>query len=181
MKGLRSAGLTDKDVTITNMDADAAGAAVVAKKVPAAVTWEPWITKASSAGAKVIYSTKDAPNLILDVVAVSQKTMDNKPADVRAFVAACVRGNEYAIKSPNEAAKVAAKYFGSTEKEALDMMTKVKLYTGADNARLMGTDSAPGPVAQSTKEITDFFVSQKVLTSAPTETNFFDASYLPKT
>jgi NitT/TauT family transport system substrate-binding protein len=162
------------------MDADAAGAAVVAKKVPAAVTWEPWITKASSAGAKVIYSTKDAPNLILDVVAVSRKTMDDKPADVRAFVAACVRGNEYAIKNPKEAAKVAAKYFGSTEKEALDMMTKVKLYTGADNARLMGTDSAPGPVAQSTKEIADFFVSQKVLTAAPTETNFFDASYLPK-
>jgi NitT/TauT family transport system substrate-binding protein len=179
MKGLRSAGLTDKDVTITNMDADAAGAAVVAKKVSAAVTWEPWITKASTNGAKVIYSTKDAPNLILDVVAVSQTTMDDKPADVRAFVAACVKGNEYAIKNPNEAAKVAAKYFGSTEKEALDMMTKVKLYTGADNARLMGTKTAPGPVAQSTKEIADFFVSQKVLTAAPTEATFFNATYLP--
>jgi len=180
LKGLRSAGLSDKDVTITNMDADAAGAAVVAKKVPAAVTWEPWITKARNAGAKVIYSTSDAPNLILDVVTVSQKTMTEKPADVRALVAACVKGNEYAIKNPQEAAKVAAKYFGSTEKEALDMMTKVKLYTGADNARLMGTDAAPGPVAQSAKEISDFFVSEKVMTAAPTG-SFFNASYLPET
>lgn len=179
LKGLRSIGLSEKDVTITNMDADAAGAAVVAKKVPAAVTWEPWITKAKSGGARVIYSTKEAPNLILDVVTVSQKTLTEKPADVRALIAACVRGNEYAIKNPQEAAKVAAKYFGSTEKEALDMMTKVKLYTAADNARLMGTDAAPGSVAQSAKEISDFFVSQKVMTSAP-QGNFFSAAYLPE-
>ncbi len=178
LKGLRSVGLSDKDVTVTNMDADAAGAAVVAKKIPAAVTWEPWITKARNAGATVIYSSKEAPNLILDVVTVSQKTMTNKPADVRALVAACVKGNEYAIKNPNEAAKVAAKYFGSTEKEALDMMTKVKLYSGAQNSSLMGTEAAPGPVTQSAKEISDFFMSQKVMAQAP-KGNFFDATYLP--
>lgn len=179
LKGLRAAGLSEADVTVTNMDADAAGAAVVAKKIPAAVTWEPWITKARSAGAKVIYSSKEAPNLILDVAAVSKETMDEKPADVRAFVATCVKGNEYAMKNPQEAAKVAAKYFGSTEKEAMSMMTKVKFYSGAENKKLMGTAAAPGPVTKSTKEIADFFVSQKVLPQAPEETNFFDSSFLP--
>jgi len=178
LKGLRSVGLSESDVQVTNMDADAAGAAVVAGKIPAAVTWEPWISKAQNAGAKVIYSSKESPNLILDVVAVSQKTATDKPADVRAFVAACTKGNEYALKNPGEAAKVAAKYFGSSEKEALGMLGKVHLYTGADNVRLMGTASAPGPVAQSSKEIADFFVSQKVMTEAPKQPNLFSASFL---
>ncbi len=178
-KGLQSVGLSDKDVTVTNMDADTAGSAVIAGKVPAAVTWEPWITKAKNAGANVIYSTRQAQNLILDVVTTSQKTRDAKPADLRAFVAACAKGNEYALKNPPEAAKVAAKYFGSTAPEALDMMTKVKLYTNADNKRLMGTTEAPGAAIKSINEVGKFFVAQKVLTESPDAATLFSADYLP--
>lgn len=180
LKGLKSAGLSEGDVTVTNMDADAAGAAVLAGKIPAAVTWEPWISKAQGAGARVIYSSKQAPNLILDVVAVSQKTISDRPADVRAFVAACAKGNEYALKHTDEAAAVAAKYFGSSAKEATGMLGKVHLYSGADNASLIGTPAAPGTVAKSSKEIADFFVSQKVMTQAPQQTNLFSADFLPK-
>lgn len=178
-KGLQSVGLSEKDVTITNMDADTAGSAVIAGKVPAAVTWEPWITKAKNAGANVIYSTRQAQNLILDVVTTSQKTRDEKPADLRAFIAACAKGNEYALKNPQEAAKVAAKYFGSTVPESRDMMTKVKLYTTADNKRLMGTTEAPGEAIRSINEVGKFFVAQKVMDKTADAATLFSADYLP--
>lgn len=180
LKALQSVGMSEKDVTITNMDAETSGAAVLAGKVPAAVTWEPWLSKAGASGGSVIFSSAQTPNLMLDVVAVSDKTLKSKPADVRAFVAACLQGNELALKQPAEAAKIAKKYFGTTEAEALAMLKKVKLYSASDNRTLIGTAQAPGQFAKSSAEIAAFFVSQKVMAEAPKEPNLFTAEYLPR-
>ena len=78
-KALEKAGLTDKDIQLVNMNPDDAGAAFAAGKIDVAVTWEPWITKIS--GEKkghVIFSSKETPNLILDVLAIS--TQDRQDA-----------------------------------------------------------------------------------------------------
>lgn len=179
MKALEKNGLKPGDVKITNMDADAGGAAVLAKKVPAAVTWEPWLTKATASGGKVIFSSEDVPNLLIDVVTIGQKTLQDRPADVKAFVAAVAKGNEEAVKNPAEAAKIAKKYFGTSESEAMAMLKKVKLYTGAENTDLIGTADKPGVLAQSSKEIADFFVTQKVMREPPVKTNLFTAEFLP--
>ena len=50
LKALEKNGMKPGDITITNMDADAGGAAVLAGKVPAAVTWEPWLSKSRGRG-----------------------------------------------------------------------------------------------------------------------------------
>lgn len=181
LKALQANGMTEADVQVTNMDADAAGAAMVARKVPAAVTWEPWLSKAQAGGgAHVIFSSKQAPNAILDVLAVSQKTLTGRPADVRAFVAACAKGADYAHAHPDEAAQTAAKYFGSSLKDAKDMLTKVKIYGAADNKTLMGTTAAPGPAVQTVGQIARFFAAQKILPSAPDTSKSFTPEYLPQ-
>ena len=79
-KALEKAGLTEKDIQLVNMNPDDAGAAFAAGKIDVAVTWEPWITKASNdkKGGHVIFSSKETPNLILDVLAISAKTRPEK-------------------------------------------------------------------------------------------------------
>ena len=180
LRGLEKSGMTEQDVTITNMDADAGGAAVLAGKVPAAVTWEPWLSKAKANGGSIVFSSAETPNLLLDVLTVSDKTLKEKPADVRAFVAVCLKGNEMAAKDPQAAAKVAQKYLGTTPAEALAMLKKVSIYGVADNARLIGTEATPGVVAKSSADIANFFVKQKVMSEAPAKTNLFTSEYLPK-
>lgn len=180
LTALKASGMGESDVKVTNMDADAAGAAMVAHKVPAAVTWEPWLTKAQSGGAHVIFTSRQAPNTILDVFTVSQKTLTDRPNDVRAFVAACAQGADYANAHPDEAAQTAAKYFGSSPQEAKDMLTKVKVYGVPDNHKLMGTAAAPGPAVQTVGKIAQFFVAQKVLPSAPDTSKTFNVDYLPQ-
>ncbi len=179
LKALEQSHLKPDDVSITNMDADAGGAAVLANKVPAAVTWEPWLSKATAAGGSVIFSSKQVPNLIVDVATVAQKTAQSRPNDVKAFVAACAKGNAQALAHPDEAAQVAKKYFGVELKEATTMLGKVKLYSAADNRALMGTPAKPGVFAQSSKEIAAFFVAQKVMKQAPVQTNLFTPEFLP--
>lgn len=179
LKALQSAGMSEKDVNVTNMDPEAAGAAVLAGKVPAAVTWEPWLTKASASGASVIFSSKDTPNLILDVATVSDKTLKDRPEDVRAFVAACLKGNETAVAQPKEAAQVAEKTLGTTQKDALAMFSKVKMFSAAENKTLIGTADKPGPVGKTSTEIAEFFANNKVMAEAPKQPNLFIADYLP--
>ena len=91
-KALEKAHLTPGDITLVNMNPDDAGAAFAAGKLDVAVTWEPWITKVQ--GEKkghVIFSSKETPNLILDVVAISDKTAKDKAPATRAFLKASTR------------------------------------------------------------------------------------------
>ena len=179
LNALQKAGMTEADVKVTNMDADTAGAAVLANKVAAAVTWEPWLSKASANGAKVIFSSKDLPNVIMDTVAVSKQPLDQRPNDVKAYLAAYSKGTAYALAHPDEAAQVAGKYLGTKPDEAKTMMTKVMLYDADANRKLIGTTSAPGPVFATCNKIGQFYVQQKQLTSAPDVSHIFTPDYLP--
>ena len=180
LKALEAAKMKPSDVTITNMDADTAGAAIVAGKIPAAVTWEPWISKAAPSGAHVIFSSHDAPNTLLDVVAASSQTMTGRTADLKAFVAACAKGAAYDKAHPAEAAQIAAKHLGTSVSDAQSMLTKVKLYDVADNRRLVGTAAAPGQAMASATQIGQFFVQQKQMQSAPDVSKTFTTDYLPQ-
>src|SRR3984893_7299427 len=50
LEALARSGLKQSDVTLVNMDADAAGAAFIAGRLDGAVTWEPWVTQVTSSG-----------------------------------------------------------------------------------------------------------------------------------
>ena len=180
LKALAAAGMKRTDVTITNMDADTAGAAIIANKIPAAVTWEPWLSKATPGGAHVIYSSHDAPNILLDVAAASSQTMTSRSADLRTFLAALAKGAAYDKAHPAEAAQIAAKHLGSTAADSTVMLSKVKLYGADDNRRLMGTATAPGTAFASATEIGHFFVDQKQMPSMPDVSKTFTTEYLPQ-
>lgn len=66
---LKQNGMSLKDIVVVNMTAGDAGAAFVAGKVDAAVTWEPWLTKGKQAPhGKVLVDSSATPNLIVDVL-----------------------------------------------------------------------------------------------------------------
>ena len=173
-KALEKAGLTDKDIQLVNMNPDDAGAAFAAGKVDVAVTWEPWITKIS--GEKkghVIFSSKETPNLILDVLAISTKTAKTKAAETKAFLKALNRGYEFVQKSPDEAAAIAAKALEQKPDEVKAMLPKVNLYSGRANLAVLA-----GPAAKASAQVAQFFKDKKVNETLVDVNSLFDASYL---
>ena len=50
LKALAAAGLTEKDVTYTNLTVPDAAAAFIAGKVDAAVIWQPWVSQIQREG-----------------------------------------------------------------------------------------------------------------------------------
>jgi NitT/TauT family transport system substrate-binding protein len=173
-KALEKAGLTDKDIELVNMNPDDAGSAFAAGKIDVAVTWEPWITKVS--GEKkghVIFSSKETPNLILDVLAISTKTADKKPAETRAFLKALNRGYDFVQKNPDEAAAVAAKALEQKPEEVKAMLPKVRLYSPKQNLEVMN-----GPAAKATAQVAQFFKDKKVNDTLVDVSKMYDASFL---
>jgi NitT/TauT family transport system substrate-binding protein len=173
-KALEKAGLTDKDIELVNMNPDDAGAAFAAGKVDVAVTWEPWITKiAGEKKGHVIFSSKETPNLILDVLAISAKTAKAKAAETKAFLRALNRGHELVQKSPAEAAAIAAKVLEQKPDEVKAMLPKVNLYGGKKNLEVLA-----GPAAKASAQVAQFFKDKKVNETLVDTTSLYDASFL---
>jgi NitT/TauT family transport system substrate-binding protein len=173
-KALEKAGLTEKDINLVNMNPDDAGAAFAAGQIDVAVTWEPWITKVS--GEKkghVIFSSKETPLLILDVLAVNTKGAAKKSAETRAFLRALNRGYEFVQTHRDEAVALAGKALEQKPDEVKPMLDKVDLYSPQKNLELLA-----GPAAAASKQVAQFFKDHKVNDTLVDTSTLFDAQYL---
>jgi len=166
LTALQQAGLTDQDVEMVQMSAGDAGAAFVAGQVDAAVTWEPWLTKASNADGKVLISTKDLPGIIVDTVGFKKDVIEKRPDDIKAFVAALAEAMEYWQEHEDESNQVMAKGLKIELDEFTATISGLKFFSAEDNKSRFGTDQ-DGPIYQSVKNAIDFYLEQKVIDSAP--------------
>ncbi len=79
---LKDAGMKLSDVNALNMSAGDAGAAFVAQKVDAAVTWEPWLTRGKDTDhGHVLVDSTTTPGLITDIMVTTNDMLEkNRPA-----------------------------------------------------------------------------------------------------
>jgi NitT/TauT family transport system substrate-binding protein len=82
VRGLESVGMKESDVRIKNTDGDEAGKAFVADpKVEAVTTWNPHLFQATEGGkGKVIFSSKQIPGEIIDLLVVNSNALKQSPA-----------------------------------------------------------------------------------------------------
>jgi NitT/TauT family transport system substrate-binding protein len=174
IKALEKAGLAESDVQLTSMSADDSGAAFVAGKLDAAVTWEPWISQVQAEQkGHVIFSSKEVPNLILDCVTISDKTASTKAEETKAFLRALNKANEFVIAHPADAAKLAAKAIEMKPEDVEGMLPKVKLYGRDGNLKQLG-----GAAASVAKDLAAFFKERKVNDGLVDTSVLFDPSFL---
>ncbi|MEG3437144.1 ABC transporter substrate-binding protein [Pannus brasiliensis CCIBt3594] len=130
---LDKAGLTEKDVTVKDLSAADSAAAFAAKQVDIAVTYEPYLTKAAAqGGGKVIFSTKDT-NLIADVIAVRDSLIQNRSADLQAYLKATDKAVKLLNTGDAEALKIAGARLGVSADEVKTQLQGVKLFDLDEN------------------------------------------------
>jgi len=83
-------GMTVADIQKVPMPAADAGSALIAGKVPVAVTYEPYLTLAMQQNPKVkmVYSAGENPGLISDVFVVREEFLKDKPGQIVALLKA---------------------------------------------------------------------------------------------
>lgn len=110
---LKQNGMSFKDITAVNMTAGDAGAAFVAGKVDAAVTWEPWLTKGKQAPhGHILVDSSNTPGLIVDVLVFRKDVLQSRGSQVRNVVRGFHRGVEYWKQYPGESNTIMAKAVG---------------------------------------------------------------------
>lgn len=82
-------GMKPSDVKITNLSAGDAAAAFMAGRVDAAVVWNPWIDQITKSGkGRALFTSKDMPGLVPDLLVAQQKAIDGKRKDLVGMVKA---------------------------------------------------------------------------------------------
>lgn len=126
---LKTAGLTDKDITPINMTPEGVPAAMASGQMPIGVTYEPSLSQIVSQGGgnkfKVIFSSKNAPGLIADVLVFDDKVIKAKPAEISGIMKAYLDGMAYMKSKPAESAKIIGKFMGVTPKEVKEQLSGV--------------------------------------------------------
>jgi NitT/TauT family transport system substrate-binding protein len=141
---LQQSGLSEEDVTVVDMSAENAAAAVVAGDVDAAVTWNPYLAKAAeNPTVKTLVTSKDTPGLIADVLVMRKDTLASDVETCQALVRAWNKAVEYQRANPDEGAAIVAKglNYGTAEDVKSDL-AGVTLQGREENAEFF---SGTGP------------------------------------
>jgi NitT/TauT family transport system substrate-binding protein len=122
-------GMSDKDIKSVNMTPEAIPAAMASGKVPVGVTYEPSVSQILSQGGgkkfKVVFSSKDAPGLIADVLVFDDKGIKAKPEQIKGLIQGYLDGLAYMQSKPDEAAKIIGKAMGVSAKEVKEQLSGV--------------------------------------------------------
>ena len=126
---LKSNKLSDKDVTPVNMTPEAVPAAMASGQMAIGVTYEPSLSQIVSQGGgqkyHVVYSSKDAPGLIADVLVFNDKFIKANPKQIDGIMRAYLDGIAYMKAKPDEAAAIIGKFMGVSAKEVKEQMPGV--------------------------------------------------------
>jgi NitT/TauT family transport system substrate-binding protein len=158
---LKQAGVNESDVNLTNVSPEQTGALFLTGKVDAAVTWEPYLSEAKSKGGKILYSTKDAPNLIIDGDMASQKLITEQGDALRKYAAAIEKGRQYYLDHPDEGAQIVADKLQTTKEEVKSMMEGVKLASESDSKTILVDNKAD--LEKLITEFSTFFKDSKLI------------------
>lgn len=117
-RGLEKSGLGLADVTVVSMSQLSMGAAFRAGKLDAIVTYPPVSTLlVRDAKASAVFSSREIPGEVLDVIAVEAEVVRERPGDVAKLLRAFHRAKAYALQNPEPAYRIMAAREGLTPAE----------------------------------------------------------------
>nr|WP_290225544.1 ABC transporter substrate-binding protein [Trichocoleus desertorum] len=125
---LEKGGLTEADAIVKDLAAADAATAFAAKQVDVAVSYEPYLSKAAQqGGGEIIFSTKDT-NLIADVIAVHDKLLQTRQADLQTYLKAVDQAVKLLNANDAESLKLAGTRLGVSAEEIKTQLEGVKLF-----------------------------------------------------
>jgi len=142
MHGLLAAnGMNVKDIQFVNLPPNEMAGALQKGDVDAACIWQPLLDglKTAAPGGKLLgtdmdtdtfkkYGTMAAP----DIMIISRKFADEKPAEAGKLTLALFKGADFANANPEETAKIIAPYFKKTAEELLPGVKAFKYFGAKD-------------------------------------------------
>ncbi len=175
-RALEQHGLALTDITVVPLEVGEHAAAYKAGKVDAVVTFEPVRSQLLALGARELFTSREIPGEIVDVLVVHQDYLSAHPGHVRQVVDGWFRALDYLAAQPNDAASRMQKRLKLPPEDVLKSYDGLRLPNRATNRKLLG-NPIPGllPVA---KRLQDVMLSKDLLPSPVKLDSLFSASAL---
>lgn len=179
---LQQKGMSLKDFDVQSMSAGDAGAAFVAGKVDAAITWQPWLSKAANTDfGYTLMDSKASPGVIVDTFAMKKDFIKANPKAAQAIVDGWYDALDYLKENPEDAIAIMAKHLGEKPDDLKKEMQDVTFYDEAGNKTYFGTKDNPGDFYKIMKIASDLWLEVKLIEKPVDPANIIDGSFLTRT
>jgi NitT/TauT family transport system substrate-binding protein len=169
-------GMKPSDVKIVNLSAGDAAAAFMAGRVDAAVVWNPWIHTIEQSGkGQSLFTSKDMPGLIPDLLVAQDKAIKAKRKDLVGMIKAWFDTVKFIADKPDEAAQIMSKVVSLKPDEYKVFLPGTKFFDAAANKSALDGKS-PQSLVGVAPTISSFLLEHKLIDGKPDAGKGVDAS-----
>ncbi|HEU5074062.1 MAG TPA: ABC transporter substrate-binding protein [Polyangiaceae bacterium] len=180
LKALESAKLEEKDVTLVNVPTDQTPQTLKSGGADAIAAWQPNSGQALKEvpGSTAIFSSKDTPGLIYDLLCVNPKSLGERRADWKKVVEVWFKVADYLAdpKNLDEAAKIMGARVSLAPEEYKKLMSGTHFLGKADNLKIYEKTDGLETVFGSSKLSDEFFTKNKMYKAPVNYHDYFDGS-----
>ena len=174
--------MTEKDIQSVNMTPEAIPAAMASNALPVGVTYEPSVSQILGLddGKKfhVVFSSKDAPGLITDVMVVKTEYIKANPEVVKVMIQGYLDGLDYMKKNPDQAAELIGKFMGITGAEVKEQLSGVYNPTLKEMAKVFTKSKDTLSLYGSGAIISQVLKAKGQITTIPRTEDTYDDSFV---
>lgn len=175
-KMLDKNGISRADVTFVEVPVEA-----IPNAIPGVIdvghTYEPYASQGRANGLNPIFTSADTPGLLLDVIAFRKDILQQRPEDVKAFIAAWFEAVQYWQENPAAGNALIAKKLGIPESEV--SIEGIHVYGQTDNLNAFIQSSETTSIYYPAQTEVDFLSDRGIISYPITiDANFLDPSFL---
>lgn len=137
-RALENNSMTVDDIEIKHIPVDHHLSAYKNNQIDAVVTFEPVKTQILSLGANEIFSSKDIPGEIVDVIVVHEKDFINSASKIEKLIKGWFESLEYMKSNEDFAYSVISQRLRISPEEARESYSGIKLPDRQENIKLLG-------------------------------------------
>lgn len=161
---LGKAGLSAKDVQIMYMPASDAAKALMEGKVDAAAVWNPFVNDIQvSRKGRPLFSSKDVPGMLSDVVVANEKSLKQKRAEYVGLVRAWYDVEKFLRDNRNEAIGIMAKVVKQEPEKYRIFLSGARFFNEKDNLDAFAAASNPRSLTAVSVPLTKFLKDKKLI------------------
>ena len=180
---LGTQNMTAKDIDYLNLGPNEMAPALAKGDVEAACVWQPLLDglKKAAPDGKLLGTDMDTTTYQKfgtmaspDIVIIARRLVEEHPDKARAIALGMLKGADYTISDPQDAAKTTAHYFRKTPEEVLAGMKPLKYFGTKDWQQHMKLHTAQ------MQYLAQWLYDNKKIPSVPDVTKWENTSFMPK-
>ncbi|MEW5756585.1 MAG: ABC transporter substrate-binding protein [Pseudomonadota bacterium] len=175
-RALEKNGVALEEIEVVPLEVNAHEKAYKDGVVDAAVTFEPVRTKLLRAGAHEIFTSREMPGEIVDVLVVHKDMVQRQRQNIAVMIRGWFDALNYLQEQPQEAARAIAERLKISPSEALASFDGLKLPDRAANLAMIGTDSPQ--LAEVTAKLQATMLKQALLPRSVPTAGLFNAEFV---